>query len=228
MHPAIRQGAREALGAHAVAMAATFIAFGAAVRAAGFGLGWGMFSSAAVYGMAGQMVLLGALGGPGGGAGTAAVAGAVMANARFLPMAAALAPLVRGPLAPFCAPFIAITPWTAALRRLPGMAPPDRARWFLGFGLTVWTVGLAATAAGHALAAHLSAPVLRLLLMVNVLYFALMIAAGMARGGPWRASLAGAAAAPLALLLPAGVPPAWGLLGAALVGGTAAFLLRRR
>ncbi|MFC0388243.1 AzlC family ABC transporter permease [Muricoccus vinaceus] len=224
MHPAYRLGAREALGAQAVAMACTFIAFGAAVHAAGFGLGWGLVSSAGVYGMAGQMVLLGAH----PGAETAAVAGSLMANARFLPMAASLAPLVRGPLAPFCVPFVAITPWAAAMRRLPGLPEPDRARWFLGFGLTVWTVGLLTTALGHAIAGYLSPPVLRLLLMVNVLYFALLIAAGLARGGPWRASLAGAVAAPFALLLPPGLPPAWGLLGAALAGGTAAFLLRRR
>jgi len=224
MHAALRTGAREALGPHTLAMGATFIAFGAAVRTAGFGLGWGLASSAGIYGMAGQMVLLGAA----GGAETAAVAGAVTANARFLPMAAALAPLIRGPLAPLCAPFVSITPWTAAMRRLPDLPPPDRPRWFLGFALTAWTVGLAATAVGYAVAAHLSAPVLRLLLMVNVLYFALMVIGGLARGGPWRAPLAGALAAPLALLLPADVPPAWGLLGAALAGGTAAFLLRAR
>ncbi|MFH5923182.1 AzlC family ABC transporter permease [Roseomonas xinghualingensis] len=224
MHPATRQGATEALGAHTIAMAATFIAFGVATREAGFSLGWGLTSSAAIYGMAGQMVLLGAQ----PGAGTAAVAGAIMANARFMPMAAALAPLVRGPLAPFCVPFVAITPWAAAMRNLPGLPAPDRARWFLGFALTVWTIGLITTAIGYALAGSLSSGVLRLLLMVNVFYFALMIAAGLSRGGPWRASLGGALAAPLALLLPAGTPPAWGLLAAALIGGTAAFLLRRR
>ncbi|SHJ87552.1 Predicted branched-chain amino acid permease (azaleucine resistance) [Roseomonas rosea] len=227
MHPAFRQGARESLGAHTLAMAATFIAFGAAVHAAGFGLGWGLASSAGVYGMAGQMVLLGTSGAQPGAA-TAAVAGAVMANARFLPMAAALAPLVRGPLAPLCVPFVAITPWAAAMRRLPATPAPDRAPWFLGFALSAWTTGLLTTALGYALAGHLSPAVLRLLLMVNVLYFGLMIAAGMSRGGPWRASLGGALAAPLAFLLPAGVPPAWGILGAALIGGTAAFLLRHR
>lgn len=224
MHPAFRQGLLEAFGAHILAMSATFIAFGAAVRAAGFGLGWGLASSAGIYGMAGQMVLLSAQ----PGAATAAVAGAVMANARFLPMAAALAPLVRGPLAPLCMPFVAITPWAAAMRRLPAMPVPERAPWFLGFALTSWVTGLLTTTLGYALAGQLSPLVLRLLLMVNVLYFALMIAAGLARGGPWRASLGGAMAAPLAFLLPAGIPPAWGILGAALLGGTLAFLLRRR
>ncbi|WP_338665095.1 AzlC family ABC transporter permease [Pararoseomonas sp. SCSIO 73927] len=228
MHPAFRQGIAEAFGAQMVAMAATFVAFGAAVQAAGFGLGWGLASSAGIYGMAGQMVLLGATSGTTPGAGTAAVAGCVMANARFLPMAAALAPLIRGPLAPLCVPFVAITPWAAAMRRLPDLPPPHRARWFLGFALASWIVGLLTTTLGYTLAGSLSPAVLRLLLMVNVLYFALMIAAGLARGGPWRASLGGAVAAPLALFLPQGVPPAWGILLAALLGGTAAFLLRRR
>ncbi|WP_426955393.1 AzlC family ABC transporter permease [Muricoccus radiodurans] len=224
MSPTFRLGVREAFGAHTIAMAATFLAFGAAVRAAGFGLAWGLVSSGAVYGMAGQMVLLGAA----PGAGAAAVMGAVVANARFLPMAAALAPLVRGRLAPLVLPFIAITPWAAAMRRLPDLPETGRAAWFVGFGLVSWTTGLAVTAAGYGIAGFIPAPVLAILLLVNPLYFALLIAAGAARGGPWRPALGGALAAPLALLLPAGVPPAWGLLGAALVGGTAAFLLRRR
>jgi len=170
------------------------------------------------------MVLLGA----GSGAGSAALAGAVMANARFLPMAAALAPLVRGRLAPFCVPFVAVTPWAAGMRRLPGLPVGDRAPWFLGFALSAWSVGLATTALGYAMAGHIAPDVLGLLLTVNVLYFALMVVAGARRGGPWRGSLAGAAAAPLAFLLPAGVSQAWGILLAALLGGTLAFLLRRR
>jgi predicted branched-subunit amino acid permease len=62
------------------------------------------------------------------------------------------------------------------------------------------------------------------LLFANPLYFALLLAAEMGRPAPRRAVLAGVLAAPAALLL----PPAWGLLGAGLLGGTAAFLLGLR
>ena len=45
-------GARDAVGAAGIAMAATFLAFGAAVREAGLPPGWAM------YGMPGQRVLV--------------------------------------------------------------------------------------------------------------------------------------------------------------------------
>ena len=71
-------------------------------------------ASLLVYGMAGQLVLLQA-----GGAGVLAAAlGATAANARFLPMALAIAPWL-GPAGWrrwLALPFIAITPWAAAMR----------------------------------------------------------------------------------------------------------------
>ena len=62
------------------------------------------------------------------------------------------------------------------------------------------------------------------LLFANPLYFALLLAAELRTGASRRAILAGVAAAPLALVLPA----AWGLLAAGLVGGTLAFVWGRR
>jgi hypothetical protein len=59
---------------------------------------------------------------------------------------------------------------------------------------------------------------------VNPLYYALLLAADLDRPAPRRAILCGAAAASLALVLPASVA----LLAAGLAGGTAAFLLGRR
>ena len=101
-HPAapFRQAAREALGAPALAMGATFLAFGAAVREAGLGLPWALACSLLVYGMAGQVVLLQlAVAGPAGaamGGVLPAVLGATAANARFLPMAVAITPWLGG------------------------------------------------------------------------------------------------------------------------------------
>uniref|UniRef100_UPI0022EAB7A0 AzlC family ABC transporter permease n=1 Tax=Falsiroseomonas oryzae TaxID=2766473 RepID=UPI0022EAB7A0 len=74
-------------------MGVTFLAFGAAVAEAGLPMGWALLCSAAVYGMAGQLVLLGLAAGP-GGAVLPAVVAATAANARFLPMAVAIAPLL--------------------------------------------------------------------------------------------------------------------------------------
>ena len=221
----LRPGVLAALGAPAVAMVATFLAFGAAVRDAGLPLPWALGAALLIYGMPGQLVLLQFAAGGGGGA-APAVLGAVAANARFLPMAVALTPwLGGGRRARFLAlPFIAITPWAAAMQALPGLAPDARLPWFLGFASTSWSLAGLATAAGHALMPLLDPAALAALLFANPLYFALLLAAGMGAPASRRAVLAGALAAPVGLLL----PPAWALLGAGLLGGTLAFLAGRR
>lgn len=212
---AFADGVKEALGAPGLAMAATFVAFGAAAGAAGLGLAWALAAALLVYGMPGQMILV-----AGGG-----VPAAAAANARFLPMAVALAPwLGRGARRWAALPFIAVTPWAAAMRRLPELPPAARLPWFLGFGLACWLVAALATAAGVALAGRLSPAALAGLLLVNPLYFALILADAARHPAARAAVLGGLLAAPLALWL----PQAAGLLAAGLVGGTAAFLWTRR
>jgi len=215
---------QEALGAPALAMGATFLAFGAAVAEAGLSLPWALLCTGAVYGMAGQLVLLQVT--AGGGAALPAVVAATAANARFLPMAVAIAPLLgRGRGRLLSLPFIAITPWAAGMRRLPSLAEPARLPWFLGFALASWVAAMAATAAGR-IAAPLLPPAARAaLLFANPLYFALLLAADATRPGVGASILAGIAAAPLAFW----IGGAWGLPVAGLAGGTLAFLwLRRR
>jgi len=210
---------REALGAPAIAMAATFLAFGAAVQAVGLGLGWALVSALLVYGMPGQMVLVTAVATPGGA--MPALLSAAAANARFLPMAVALTPWLGVSRARWLAlPFIAVTPWAMAMRRLPGLASENRLAWFLGFGLTSWLVAGGATIIGHAIAPYLEPWILAALLFVNPLYFALILAGETRAAASRRAMIGGLCAAPLVLLL----PPAWALLGAGVVGGTLAFL----
>ena len=51
-------GLREALGAAGIAMAATFLAFGAAVQEAGLSPGWALLACWGIYGMPGQLVLV--------------------------------------------------------------------------------------------------------------------------------------------------------------------------
>ena len=54
----MRPGLASALGAPAIAMGATFLAFGAAVREAGLPLPWALGAALLIYGMPGQLVLL--------------------------------------------------------------------------------------------------------------------------------------------------------------------------
>jgi len=220
-------GLREALGAPGVAMAATFLAFGAAVQEAGLPPGWALLACWGIYGMPGQLVLVQAAGaGWAGGVGIA-VMGAVAVNARFLPMAVSITPVLaarnRWYLLP-AVPFIAVTPWAAAMRALPAVERPDRVAWFLGFGLTSWVVAGFASLSGFFVAGALGSEARAALLFVNPLYYALLLAADLDRPAPRRAVLCGAAAASLALLLPASMA----LLAAGLAVGTVAFLLGRR
>ncbi|MFL1464068.1 AzlC family ABC transporter permease [Roseococcus sp. DSY-14] len=208
-------GIREALGAPALAMAATFLAFGAAAGVAGWPAWVALLASLGVYGMPGQMIWLG-----GGG-----VPAALAANARFLPMAVALAPWLGGGKGRWWAlPFIAVTPWAMAMRRLPGLPPPERLGWFLQFALASWMVAGVATLAGWALAGRLPLPVLALLLLVNPLYFGLILLDAARLPAARAAVLGGLAALPLAWML----PPSLGLLAAGVAGGTAAFCWNAR
>ncbi len=218
------QGFTQALGAPALAMGATFLAFGAAVAEAGLSLTWALLCTGAVYGMAGQLVLLQVA--AGGGAALPATIAATAANARFLPMAVAIAPLLGQRARRWWAlPFIAITPWAAGMRVLPTLAEAARLPWFLGFAVASWCAALAATAAGHLAAPQLPPELRAALLFANPLYFCLLLAADAGRPGVGVALLAGVLAAPLAHA----VGGAWGLPLAGLVGGTLAFLwLRRR
>ena len=217
---AARDGTRQALGAPALAMGATFLAFGAAVAEAGLSLAWSLIATGAVYGMAGQLVLLQ---GASLGALPATIA-ATAANARFLPMSVATAPLLgRGWRRVLALPFIAITPWAAGMRVLPSLPDAARLPWFLGFACASWLVAMATTAAGHLAAPLLPKALLAALLFTNPLYFCLLLAADAARPGVAPAILGGVMAAPLAWW----IGGAWGLPIAGLIGGTLVFLWRR-
>ncbi len=226
MHPAAILGARAALAAPAIAMGATFLAFGAAVREAGLSAGWALACAWAIYGMPGQLVVLQSAS-TGGGV-IATVVGAVAVNARFLPMAVALTPWLRrreGDARPLLlAHFISITTWAAAMRVLPGQPVAARLPWFAGFCAGAFLIAGGCAVAGHVLAGAMPAALRTALVFANPLYFALLMSADLTRPGPRRALLAGAAAAPLALVL----PPAWGLLAAGVIGGTVAFLIGRK
>lgn len=208
-------------------MAATFLAFGAAVQEAGLSPGWALLACWGIYGMPGQLMLVQAAAtGWAGGVGVA-VMGAVAVNARFLPMAVSLTPVLsarsRWKLLP-AVPFVAVTPWAAAMRTLPTIERPQRIGWFLGFGMTSWVVAGSAALSGFFIAGALGPEARAALLFVNPLYYALLLAADLDKPAPRRAVLCGAAAAAMAFVLPS----AMALLAAGLVGGTVAFLLGRR
>lgn len=212
--------ARAALSAPALALGATFVAFGAACAAAGVGLGWTLACGLLVFGMPGQLVLLQA------GGGLSAVPAALFANSRFLPMAVAIAPLF-GPWRSrtlLAAPFIAVTPWAAGVRSLPGISVEQRLPWFVSFGVVCLVAAALGMVGGHALGGRLEGGAQAALVFVNPLYFAALIALDLRWPKPRAAALCGMAAALPCLWLPPGVA----LLVAGVAGGTIAFWIARR
>lgn len=232
----LASGAAAAIGAPALASAVSFLAFGAAAHAAGLGLCWTLAATFLVYGMAGQLVLLdgaqvASAGGAALGTGLVTVFGATAANARLMPMAVTLAPVLAPPVGGLrrwqlmlLAPFVALTPWVAAMRHLPALPRAQRVGWFLGFALATWAIVGVAAGVGHGAATVLEPGLLAVLVFLNPLFFALSITTEVRRREPRLAIMAGGAAALACLDLGSG----WGVLAGGLIGGTLAWGLTAR
>lgn len=191
------------------------------------GLSWpvAVLSSATVWGLPGQVAMaeLFAVGAP-----LLAIALAVAgANARFLPMAIAMLPLLRGGVTRWAwcyglVQLMSINTWTGLMRRGPSLPPAQRAPYFVSFSAVCMTAGLAGTVLGFVLAGTLPRILTLGLVFLNPIYFLMMFAGVRARAGVL-AVLAGAVIGPLAHV----VSPAWGLPVTGVIGGTLAFLIDR-
>lgn len=223
---AARAGARRAFGVPAVVLGASFIGFGALVQQAGLTLWHGLFSTATGWALPGQVALveLYAL-----GASLAAITVAVgLSNARLLPMAITLMPIVRAPGTPrwryyLFAHFIAVTGWAAAMRDCPSLPADQRLPYFAGFAATLWSVTLATTAVGFLAAGGVPPSVTLALVFINPIYFMLVVI-GDVRGRPRVLAAALGTVCGPALYL---VTPDWSLLLTGALAGSAAFVIGR-
>jgi len=219
-------GARRALGAPSVVLGASFIGFGALVQQVGLNLWHALFSTATGWALPGQVALveLYALGTP-----LLAIALAVgLTNARLLPMAITLLPIVRAPGMPrilyyLAAHLIAVTGWIAAMRDCPHLPGPQRLPYFVGFAGALWCVTLATTALGFALAGAVPREVTLGLVFVNPIYFMLLLLADLRSRSRIMAAVLGALLGPLSYL----VVPNWSLLLTGVTAGTLAFAIGR-
>ena len=223
---AFRGGLREAAGAPALAIGASFLGFGALVRESGLTLWHGLISTATTWALPGQvaMVELYAV-----GAGLMAIALAVGASAtRLLPMVMTLLPLMRQPGVPqrhylLWVHFIALTGWAVTMRVGPSLPPALRLPFFQGFTLVLWATTLLATAIGYLLPEVLPEAVTLSLVFLTPLYFTVLFLEDL-RGHRKVLSLAlGALFGPLLFLL----SPDWSLMLTGLLGGSLAFVLTR-
>lgn len=215
--------AREAMGAPALVLGASYIGFGSLVRASDMTVAMGLYSTFSGWALPGQVALveLYAV-----GASLAAIIVAVgLTNVRLLPMTLALMPHLRAPgtkrwVYYLAAHLIAVTGWVNAMRRCPDLPEEERLPFLFGFSGMLWVVCLVATVAGYYLAGSVPAQVSLGLVFLNPIYFMLVLTADLRDPARLRAMGLGAMLGPLFYF----VDPDWGLLLTGVVAGTLGWL----
>ena len=223
---AFRAGAREALGTPAAVLGASYVGFGALAGSYGGSIWAIVISTFTIWALPGQLVLMDMwqIGAPL----IAVVLAVTLTNARFLPMALTLMPVLRADSHPrsryyLAAQFIAMTSWAVCMRRCPELPAPVRVYYLVGFSLVCMTVGALASALGYLIAGSLPAWLqLGLVFIPTVYFFVILIVEARGRLAPI-ALACGGVAGPLFYL----VSPQWSVLAAGFAGGTVAFLLNK-
>lgn len=222
------RGIREFPVVPGVILLSAVMGFGALARDTGTDLGVAVFSTATIFALPGQVVLLNE---QAQGATVLASALAVMLTAtRLLPMSVVLAPYLRGSRLPawvlvVAIHFCAVTLWVTGMRRLPEIAPAERLPYYLGSAIPLYVLALATTTLGYLIAGEVSPLIAAALFFLTPIYFVLSMIQSAAR------SLTDKLAIVLGLLLGplfAIWTPGFDLLLAGVIGGGAAFAVGRR
>jgi predicted branched-subunit amino acid permease len=207
-------------------LGASYIGFGALVGSYGGSMWAIVVSTLTIWALPGQLVLMDMwqIGAPM----IAVVLAVTLTNARFMPMALTLMPVLRDRSHPtvyyyVAAQFVAMTSWAVCMRRCPELPGPARLYYFVGFSLACMAAGALASALGYVIAGSIP-PWLRLgLVFIPTVYF-FVILIGEVQGRLAAIALAcGAVAGPLLYL----VTPQWSVLAAGFAGGTVAFLINK-
>ena len=219
-------GLREALGAPALVLGASYLGFGSLVRASDMGVDMALYSTATAWALPGQVAAVELTA---AGASLLVVGVAVaLTNARLLPLVLTVLPALGRRDIPkwrlyAVAHIIAVTSWVHALRRFPDLPPQHRLGYLAAFGGTLWVISIAMTAVGYVLAGAVPAVVSLGLVFLNPIYFLLLLSGELKNRSYLLAMLLGAALAPILHLVSAD----WGLLVTGLVAGTVAFWVGR-
>lgn len=224
--PAFWAGVRLALGVPAAVLGASYIGFGALVQQVGLDLWHGLASVVTAWALPGQVALVDLYG---DGASIFAIGVAVaLTNARLLPMALTLVPLMRSPGTPrwqyyLSAHFIAVTGWALAMRDCPSMPAVQRLPYFTGMVLVLWFASMLGMCLGYSLAGSVPYFITLGMVFLNPVYFMLVVAGDVRLPSRVMAAVLGTIAGPLLYL----VTPDWSLLVTGLGVGTLAYLLGR-
>ncbi len=222
---AYRIGISDGIRLPALVLVISLMGFGALCRESSLGLDFALVQLVTMWALPGQIAFVELY--SSGSTIVAITLAVAMTNARFMPMAATLMPLLRpGMHQPAwlyaMAHLMSFNAWIWVLRRCPELPPERRANYYMGFVTMTASGGIFGAVVGYLLAEVVPAIVLLTLLFVNIIYFVLMMAD--ARGlAAILAVIAGGVAGPLLHMVTAD----WGLLLSGLIGGTLAFGMAR-
>ena len=222
----VLRGMRGLLSVPAMILLLSMAGFGALCRDSGLTLAQAMFTTAAIWALPSQVVLVGAIAG-GASLATAAL-GVALSAVRFVPMTASWVPMVRAPGTPrwqilALSHFVAITSWVVAALHLPGVPPERRIGYFAGFAVTLTTTGTLVTGASYVLSGKLPPILAGALFFLTPVYFLTALTASSRLHGERWALVLGLGLGPLFRLWAWPVDLVW----AGLIGGTAAYALHR-
>jgi predicted branched-subunit amino acid permease len=205
---------------------ASYVGFGGLIHDVNFPLAAAVLSTALVWALPAQLLLVGAF-----AAGTAApvVALAIgLSSVRLLPLVVTILPYLRGRggrrgLLFLAAHYVAITLWVEGMRQLPALPAEGRRPFYFGLVTVAHGGAVLSTLVGYALAGTLPHALATGLLFLTPISFLLALTRN-ARDLVDHLSLAfGLALAPLMALYAGTLDLLW----TGLVGGTAAFAVHR-
>jgi predicted branched-subunit amino acid permease len=170
----VLRGMRGILSVPAFILLLSMAGFGALCREAGLTLAQAMFTTAAIWALPSQVVLVGAI--SGGASIAVAALGVALSAVRFVPMIASWVPMVRGPATRRwqllgLSHFVAITSWMVASLHLPSVPAEARIRYFAGFAMTLTTMGTLVTGASYVLTGTLPPVLAGALFFLTPIYF---------------------------------------------------------
>ena len=221
------RGARVAVtSVQGLVLFASMVGFGGLCRDIGFPIGAAMLSSALIWALPAQVLVVG--GYAAGNAAPVIALAVALSSIRLFPMTAALMPYLRGRKSGvgaqlLAAHFVAVTAWIEGMRRLPSTPVDGRLPFFFGIGCLLVTSATAATLGGFLLAGTLPRSLAIGLLFLTPLSFLIQLSHN-ARDMVDRLALAfGLVLAPFM----AEIGGRLDLLWTGLIGGTAAWAVHR-
>ena len=228
-HHALRwfgRGAAAVISMPAAVLAATFVGFAGIARESGLTLGETVLSTATMWALPNQLVLVGAIAAD--AALLTAAAAVTLSAIRLLPMVVAWVPVIRDENTPrwhlvLLSHFVAVTTWVFAMGKLPELPRRVRVPFFAGFAVSLALGNICIVALAYMAIGKLPVMLAGALAFLTPIYFLLSLWATGRRVSDKLAMLFGLLLGPVFFL----AMPGLDLLWTGLVGGTAAYLIGR-